>query len=217
MSRPIIDALKAIFIHVPKTGGVSIDRYLHDHYDLGGFSGHHPAKLIRATDPEKFSSYFKFAFVRNPWDRLVSAFYFLSQGGYSKIDKVIIEKYIAKYAGNFSHFVRDLPDNLHFVQAPELSGEFFADGLPFDTSHFIEQVYWVCDNNGALLVDYLGRFESLASDFQILCGRLGTKEVGLAPSNSSNHAHYRSCYTDETAAIVGQLYKQDIETFAYEF
>ena len=217
MSRPIIESLKTIFIHVPKTAGVSIDRYFRDQCRISGFTGHHPARIINANQPESFQSYFKFAFVRNPWDRLVSAFYFLSQGGYSKIDKVIIEKYINKYNGDFSSFVCDLPNNLHFVHAPENLQEYYADGLPFETAHFIEQNYWVCDHGDKILVDYLGKFETLNHDFKAICAAIGTELVALGPSNISMHENYRSCYTSETAEIVGKLYRKDVEFFGYTF
>lgn len=217
MSRPIIDSLKAIFVHVPKTGGVSIDRYLVANCNLTGFTGHHSVKVLKQKFPEAFDNYYKFAFVRNPWDRIVSAFFFLTQGGYSKIDKVIIEKYIAKYDGNFTKFILDLPNNLHFVHAPESIQEECADGLPFETSHFIEQSYWICDQSDNVAVDFIGRFESFEADFQRVCEALTIPYRELIKSNSSSHMPYQACYTPETAEIVARLYKSDIARFKYTF
>ena len=72
------DQHRCIFVHVPKCAGVSISRSL-----FGSLVGTHIAmksfQLIYTE--EEFARYFKFAFVRNPWDRLVSAYRFLKRGG----------------------------------------------------------------------------------------------------------------------------------------
>lgn len=217
MSRPIIDSLKTIFIHVPKTGGISIDRYFRENYNLVDFTGHHSASEIKVKFPENFDNYFKFAFVRNPWERLASAFFFLDQGGYSKIDAVIREKYLLKYAGNFSDFVLDLPNNLEFVKAPTLPSELGVDGLPFPTAHFVEQAYWICDNDNKILVDFVGRFENLQSDFEKICKKLELQAIPLQKLNSSKHDYYRNHYNHETASIVERLYARDINLWGYNF
>lgn len=216
-SRPVLTDLDAVFIHVPKTGGVSIDRFLKNECSLTGFTGHYPASYIKETNPEIFESSFKFSFVRNPWDRLVSAFHFMSQGGYSKIDKVIYQNHIAQYEGDFNRFVLELPNKSNFVYPNEPLTEFYADGLPYDTSHFLAQTFWLCDSNNNILVDFVGRFEDLDRDFDKVCAHIGLRSAQLELSNKSNHDHYRNYYTSETAAIVASLYQSDIENFGYTF
>ena len=70
--QPKDDELQAIFFHVPKAAGTSLRRAL---YDSKSF--HIPAIRYRIADAERFSNYFKFCIVRNPWDRLLSAFRYL--------------------------------------------------------------------------------------------------------------------------------------------
>lgn len=69
---------KAIFVHIPKTGGSSIESAFgftfHDFSDGG--KHHPPDAVIRAVGRETWDDYFKFTFVRNPWDRMVSWLFF---------------------------------------------------------------------------------------------------------------------------------------------
>jgi hypothetical protein len=64
---------RCIFIHIPKTAGASIALSLfnepprHVHY-----------RDFEIANPDKFRRYFKFAFVRNPWDRLVSSYFYFA-------------------------------------------------------------------------------------------------------------------------------------------
>lgn len=74
------DDNRFIFIHIPKVAGISLIHALgfeHEH------RWHMPLKYYQHISEEKFEQYFKFAFVRNPWDRVFSAYQFLAQGGLS--------------------------------------------------------------------------------------------------------------------------------------
>ena len=73
---------RCIFIHIPKTAGSSIVEMLFNEP-----SRHIPYFVYRDANPEKFRQFFKFAFVRNPWDRLVSTYFFLREGGVNEDDR----------------------------------------------------------------------------------------------------------------------------------
>lgn len=80
------DKYKCIFIHVPKTAGVSVAKSL-----LGKPTVHWSALNCRLIfGKEDFNNYFKFSFVRNPFTRLISAYEFLRNGGYGPSDKMIV-------------------------------------------------------------------------------------------------------------------------------
>ena len=69
----IIGKYKAIHVHIPKCAGMSIEaafgaKKLGQHY--------HKRRFIRTFGAHKWEKYFKFAFVRNPWDRFVSLYHF---------------------------------------------------------------------------------------------------------------------------------------------
>jgi hypothetical protein len=72
------------------------------------------------------------------------------------------------------------------------------------------------DTKGNIIVDYVGRFESLSDDFDIVCSTLGITAT-LERHNTSKHRDYRSYYDEETKQMVANHWKEDIERFGYTF
>ncbi|HTT80257.1 MAG TPA: sulfotransferase family 2 domain-containing protein, partial [Stellaceae bacterium] len=108
--------LRCIFTHVPKTAGKSI-RYLFglpefaeqgipDGNNIEDGFGH--TRLSSLIDSAFFDDYFKFAFVRNPYDRIVSAFCYLIDGGCNNVDRIFREQYLKPYCNDFDAFIEDL-------------------------------------------------------------------------------------------------------------
>ena len=195
------DEHRCIFVHVPKTAGVSISREL-----FGNLSGGHTsiATYERVFSRRDFESYFKFAFVRNPWDRLYSAYRFLKSGGMSEGDRQWAERNLSGVTG-FTEFVT----------------EHLRRGHMLSSSHFVPQYRFLCrPGSTQVLVDFVGRYESLDRDFRAVKERLGlgTGE-GLAHFNrsQSDGADYRFAYTAETRRIVADVYREDVELFGYAF
>jgi len=188
----IPDSYRCIFIHIPKTAGSSIAESL-----FGVASRHVPYTEFLRANPKKFQRYFKFAFVRNPWDRLVSTFFFLQRGGLNELDRTWSQRNLAEFDG-FEDFVRR--------------------GLPrreiLSWVHFRPQANYIMSPTGNLMVDYVGRFETLEEDFNVVASRLGVK-VDLRRTNSSTHAPFETVYSQETATIVGKIYESDATTFGY--
>ena len=75
---------------------------------------------------------------------------------------------------------------------------------------------FICDEHGNVIVDFVGRFESLEADFNKVCDMIGVNRE-LPHVNRSVRTDYREYYTDETRAIVGSIAQADIEMFGYEF
>jgi hypothetical protein len=65
--------------------------------------------------------------------------------------------------------------------------------------------------------DFIGRFENLQSDFNKVCGKLGLSEHKLGTFNAMDRIEYQHYYDEETAEIIHNLYKKDIERFNYKF
>jgi hypothetical protein len=195
---------RCVFTHVPKTGGKAIlsafglplkgSSYAGDLPHIASPYGHEPLAEHRKTDHFR---YFKFAFVRNPWDRLVSAFFYLDAGGCNEYDAAFRDSHLARYGGSFRAFVRDLPRHV-------------------EAAHFAPQMRWLTDGRGNLLTDFIGRFENIDRDFSDVAARLGLPPE-LPVLNRSNHRHYREYYDAATREIAAQFYRRDIEAFAYEF
>lgn len=191
------DKRRAIFVHIPKCAGVAVKRAL-----FQNLSGGH-TKLptyCRVFEPRLFLAYFKFTFVRNPWDRLVSAYHFLREGGYGDADKAWFERELGMYA-DFDDFVRNwlrvenLHKHIHFCP----QGEFLED-----------------KNNSGVRVDYVGFYENIENDFNYIARRLGVDNY-LKKGNTSAHRSYKNYYSDTTREIVHGIYSKDIERFGYDF
>lgn len=105
-----------IFTHIPKTGGKSIKNTLK-------LKGSHTPLFIYQEE-KNFNKYYKFTFVRNPWDRLVSTFIFLSKGGYNAHDAISKIILIDTVEGNFSKFVNKLT-NINIWQQIHLIPQYF--------------------------------------------------------------------------------------------
>jgi chondroitin 4-sulfotransferase 11 len=183
-----------IFIHIPKTAGTSVGRAL-----FGENSRHIPYFEYEKANPRKFRKFFKFAFIRNPWDRLVSTYFFLRAGGMNEQDR----------QWNTNHMVL-YPDFNSFVRG------WLTERNVWNWVHFIPQSHFVINRTGKVMVDFVGRFERLEEDFGQVARRLG-RDVRLPKSNTSNHEHFTSCYDEETREIVRRVYARDIEAFEYRF
>lgn len=141
-----------------------------------------------------YQNYFKFAFVRNPWDRLVSCWN----------NKVI----------DSNHF------NLSKAELDRMQEfENFVDyvaGFNLDKCdpHIQLQSKLIDLNN----VDYIGRFESFTSDIGHVLNILGVEGIKIKKLNESiNKSSYKNYYSDRLVEKVGRLYAKDISMFSYVF
>lgn len=189
------DDLRAIFVHTPKAAGTSVALSI-----FGELPYHYmAADYIAIFGRRTFEAYFTFTFVRNPWDRLYSAYTFLSRGGWDEKDKAWAAEHLSPYR-DFADFVR------RGLERPEIQA----------FMHFIPQHEFVCDRRGRVLVKHVGYFETIADDYRIISRRIGV-DADLAHTNRSTEADYRGRYDDETRHIVGKVYARDIALFGYDF
>jgi len=191
------DDLKCIFVHIPKAGGVSINKAL-----FGNLGGTHFSikQYSLIFSPEEFKAYFKFTFVRNPWDRLVSAYTFLKSGGLHQVDRKWAEENISQFT-NFEEFV------LKWVNKENI----------YSFTHFIPQFEFITVNN-KIAVDEIYRFENFNEDFNRLTKVLGVENKLKHLNKSKKRAKdYRVYYTDKTKVIIEKVYEEDIKILNYEF
>jgi hypothetical protein len=137
-----------------------------------------------------FKNYFKFGFVRNPWDRLVSYYVFVKNNK----RHFLYEKYNSFYS--FDDFIMWIIENdMGFKQK-----EYFYDN----------------DNN--LMVDYVGKFENLNDDFNKIAKEINIKETELpVKKKSSNRSSYKDYYSEKSQKLVEDYYKEEIQLFGYSF
>jgi hypothetical protein len=185
---------RCIFIHIPKTGGTSVARSL-----FGEASRHLTYVEYQRANPEKFRRFIKFSFVRNPWDRLVSTFFFLKGGGLNEIDRAWAQETLARFDG-FDDFVR--------VWLNPMTAASWV--------HFRPQSDFILDSGGNVMVDFVGRYERLSEDYALVASRLG-KGPHLPLVNRSAHDQYAAYYTLDTREIVASVYARDVAAFGYAF
>mgnify|MGYP006135587267 CR=1 FL=1 len=189
------DQKKAIFVHIPKTAGLSVVESV-----FGTHGGHRTAVYYRKVFDKEFEQYFKFTFIRNPWDRLYSAYRFLEAGGVNKHDKQAFEMHLGN-CQSFEDFVMNWLDKK----------------MIFKIIHLFPQSYFLVGNKGELLVDYVGRFESLQDDFQHIVQKLSL-EITLPHVNKTKRKDsYQLAYTKGMIEKVARIYQEDISRFSYTF
>jgi hypothetical protein len=217
---PISHPHRAIFIHVPKTAGTSVEAVLGMHGEkqdigitpyfnqvldqehlYGGGLQHETAVGLKAllNDDALFSQYFKFAIVRNPWDRLVSTCAWADQ-------KWAKGQHLTP--AQFDQAVRQI--YALFLAAKSWSHPSLA------SPHIKPQFLYILNDELRPLVDYVARYETLAADWQHICARLGV-DAALPIRMKSHHRPYQDYYSDETRAMVAKMYAQDARSFGYEF
>ena len=192
--RPF-DQNHCLFIHITKTAGTSVAKSLFSYLPY-----HYTAIEYRVIyGRSDFDRYFKFAFVRNPWDRLYSAYRYLKAGGWDEGDRIWAEENIG-HIKDFDEFV-----------SRWLSIENMHKHL-----HFKPQHEFICDSRGRMLVNYLAYFETLQDDFKRVCRHMDI-DAELGCHNANPGLGYQDVYTEETRQKVAEIYAQDIALFGYDF
>ena len=147
-----------------------------------------------------YEKYFKFAFIRNPYDRAVSTYH-------------IRQKLLPRIKMSFRDFVlKRISGRRRFV----LRNLFRSTAEKALEDQFGDQHEFIFDQNEQSLVDFIGRYENLEADFKKICDRLGIK-ADLPVMNQSRHEGYKTYYDEDTRRAISEIYKKDIQTFGYEF
>lgn len=192
---------KFIFLHIPKTAGSSIQKWLHlsrfpkveypEHWDgnvlwnLHGTAADYKQKLGRSYD-----DFFKFTFVRNPWDRMFSIYRFLQ---------------------TFPNPSTPVPDSFEeFVLAYDANNR--------SPGQIGIQTDFILDAIGNSMVDFVGRFENLYNDLQVVSKKINiVLPTTMYRENTTEHKPYQEYYSDKARKAVEVKFKSDIEYFEYEF
>jgi hypothetical protein len=148
----------------------------------------------------EFKNFFKFTFVRNPWDRLVSAFFFLKAGGYYERDRKWAERHLSDF-DDFDEFVR------RWVTRERI----------WWWKHFKPQSWFILSPFGGPEIDFLGYFENLDQDYELVRKAIGVGGPLKTLNVSKARAPYQEYYTKHTRQIVSDVYREDIRQFGYAF
>ncbi|CAK8716921.1 Sulfotransferase family protein [Candidatus Electrothrix aarhusensis] len=211
MTPSIATNKKILFVHIPKCAGVSMAETLAAQTELIRIGPH--AKCRDIFEPRGKlvrEDYFAFSFIRNPWDRLVSTFFYILKGGRAEIDKQRRDEYLLKYQVDFKRFVLDIESWFSLQEKNSIYPDKF---IP----HFRPQHEFICDEDGKIVVDFIGCVENMVPDFERLCSHLALQKSRMSKTNKSSHRAYHKYYDEETVNIVAEYYAKDIELFGYQF
>jgi hypothetical protein len=199
---------KYVFVAVPKTGTHAVRQALRPHMGAGDMEqvglfvkrqfpiadlakvghGHISLEQLRKfMDPAKFAEYFKFAFVRNPFDRFISYCSFITRerGAFKTDPQKVMRRVLAN------------PPSEHVLFWPQ--NTFLVDG------------------EGKLLTDYVGRVETMQQSFEFIASKIGVPAVQLEKVNATERSAYRDYYDQELIDGVAKLYADDLRLFEYDF
>jgi len=193
---PYNDHLKTVFLHIPKTGGTTVKRLL----GIRQFNSENPevipspqhltcALLRTEMGCEKYDSYFKFTFVRNPWSRLVS-------------------EYFWRQSVPKRRLAMSFPEFTEYAAGIAISGRFCE--RRFD-DHFIPQIEYTRD------VNRIYRFEQFAQGVMSAASLLGLDIEEVPEKPARRHDNYWEYYDAASRARVARVYQDDIDAFGYEF
>jgi hypothetical protein len=200
---PISNTLSAVFIHIPRTGGTTIEKILGIHrewpdLDRQVFHGKFETdnetyqlqhlnytEMKAITDISHTDNYFKFSFVRNPWDRLVSEYFWKGLQ-----ERLSFKQFVSRVTEIVRNRIELVGNNCHLRPQSE-----------FITSE----------------IQFVGKFESFSDDLNEIFEHLHLESKQIPSFAATEHEHYANYYNAETSREVYEVYRTDIERFEYEF
>jgi len=199
---------KFIYTHIGRTGGGSVEAAL---LNYGSKKPHKAPYFLNKNNVVKFDASqhwtsmeerlalgeelwgqcFKFTIVRNPWARILSQF---TGHVYKEMPSLSFEEYIRRS---------------------------FKEGISHDDFRFIRPCMdWITDSDENILVDYIGKYETLQESFDHICDVLNIPKSILPFVNKSiipDDNQYREYYTPEMELLVATAFEKDIKEFGYKF
>ena len=187
---------KFVFVHIPKTGGSSVAETLFP--ELSGRWGSYRSHFLPEEYPARvWRDYFTFCFLRNPWDRMVSLYHYWCDGRYLDLGRRNL---------SFGGFCRNYKQVITYKGEPNIHAQPQVDFLA----------------RRGVKIKFCGRYETLQSDFDRACSRVGisaAKLPRLIRSHNRKSGSYRQYYAGDPAliALVGRAFAEDVDLGGYRF
>jgi len=189
---------KIVFVAIPKTATRSVYQYFYS--NLGG----HIVKEHLTTIPSQFENYYSFLIVRNPYDRVISAWWSTMKRGFHSKKYIKITQHILKGDYSFLNFCKNL-DSIN-----KLSNFIVAQ----------RQMDWIKNNS----IDKILKFETLNAEWLTL--PFNNDKIELTTRNATTHVGtnnpiarlpYVNYLTSETIQLVNDYYACDFDNLKYDY
>jgi len=213
---------KYLFIHIPKTAGISLSQGMLKYTGVGAklvtdtqgvehsVHTHTDALTMKRILGEQYKRYHTFSVVRNPWDRLVSLYHFKLQSAQDRLSGVRRPKAGVSRENDMEEIA--YLSRLGF-KSWLLNGKCDCH-LYSDSLTRLSQKSWLVDENGELIVNQVLKFETLDEDLKTLRGRINI-DYEARDTNKSNRLEWINYYDLESFHYVNEVFKDDIEAFDY--
>lgn len=187
---------KCIFVHIPRTAGTNIERAIcgKNWWEIDKPTKHIFASTAKELYKEYWDDYFKFSFVRDPWDRMISMTTFEKFYGCKIVNgKLNIDEYIRKY------------NRLEIDSRSKSISDNIVNKYDSIYSNILNEE-----------LDFIGRFENIEEDFEYVKSMIGlTKPLPHGRKKSAKRKKYMGYYTEEVYNKVYELYEKDIIKYNY--
>lgn len=226
---------KALFIHLGRTGGSSIESELknlgfeHPTVELDVWHGERSENsdgswtLQKASEPKTITSkekhltleeyslkynlnnYYKFSIVRNPWSKMLSWYHY--HRGMANNKKYDFKQWLSEVISN------------------KCTNNMCSRDKSFERRHFCNQIDSLTIK-GEYSMDFVGVFSNLTVDFRNVCNALSVENkelpllnpnAGASTNNRSFNLDYRRFYDKESEELVRRAFHKDIEYFNFKF
>ena len=190
-----------IFIHIPRTGGTTV------HKVLDKYAARIPDHILGVEAKKKWPRFFRYTIMRNPYTRMVSC-------------------YECQFPREPNHYhLPQEPDSLTFDRYVEIITDGWHDNQDSNGSpnfqHWRPQTDWIFDDDGRLIVDYIGHTETLEKDVNEISRLFGAETITTPPIiNKSDWRYsdnYRQYFNDDTRKKVEKYYEKDIDFLKVKF
>jgi|TARA_B100000035_G_C20993090_1_gene551156 hypothetical protein len=196
---------KFVFVHNPKSAGTSIrNSFNNEGYGIltrTKLFPHNPASVVHQSCGDKtWNEYFKFGFVRNPYDRCVSFYFFHRSDQYSHhVGKQEAQK-------PFDEWLKQKLSSKLVFDNTKKNNKFigFGNFVQVPQSVYLDEP-----------LDFIGRYETLEKDYQYVVDKLGVKKTLPHYNKSVDHESWEHYYTDELKELVYNHFKEDFDNFGY--
>jgi hypothetical protein len=221
----ILHKHKAIFIHIPKCAGTSIEKAL-GHFEKYQGRDRQDHRSVRMLEPLRLKS---LSSAENTKEVIKRLWFLLDKPKNPKNSYVVTKE---QYESYFKFSIVRNPWTRAYswyknVQRDELTRKEFKIHSQIDFYNFLKlyinknilrpQIFWLKNFKGAIDLDYIGRFENLPNDFKIICDLMKIEPIIFPHELKGTDEGYQDAYDDNSINLIRSFYKEEIELFNYSF